>query len=64
MQIFKPTSYSTTKAVFGRVFKRQGGGIRGLGTTLSMSNDMLLGMAVGGVAFLVMTKKGLIKLPA
>jgi hypothetical protein len=67
MQIFKPTGYSTTKAVFDRLTpkpkwtQKRARPTSGLGaTSLSLSNDMMLGMALGGVAFLVMKKKGML----
>jgi hypothetical protein len=64
MQIFKPTSYSTTKALLERLVPRRatsGLGYSALGTSLSLSNDMMLGMALAAAGFLMMKKKGLIK---
>jgi hypothetical protein len=61
MQIFKPAPYSTTKALLERVTGRHLQGFRGLGQSqLSMSNQMMLGMALGAVAFVVMDKKGML----
>jgi hypothetical protein len=68
MQIFKPTTHSTTAdaarrlaALFGKKKPPEQAKLHGLGSTFSMSNDMMLGMALGGVAYILMKKRGMIK---
>lgn len=80
---FKPYRYSTTRALFGKLFRRPVSGLGfsqpgsfnsgvlgfaqpgaynsgSLGSSLSMSNSMMMGMAVGAVAFVIAKKKQLL----